>query len=142
MSTTSSTLGSQLQFSLNQTTAGDCDLYIRYGSIPTRYQYDQRDISAASTMLLTVPTSVAGSYYAGAYGYTGCSYNIAALMQGVPSQCPNSCSGHGTCTPSGCACNAGWNGTDCSIALTLLNQNVRTNGQVAAGQWQYYYFCI
>ena len=32
--------------------------------------------------------------------------------------CPNSCSGHGTCGSSGCSCLDPWTGSDCS-----LNQN-------------------
>ena len=64
--------GSALAFSLNQTSTGDCDLYVRWGQIPTRYLYDLRDISAATNMTLSVAQARSGTWYTGVYGYTGC----------------------------------------------------------------------
>jgi hypothetical protein len=38
----------------------------------------------------------------------------------VAQQCPNGCSGHGTCSGSVCSCNSGYTGDDCSSRMVLL----------------------
>lgn len=35
--------------------------------------------------------------------------------------CPNNCSGHGTCTRTGCLCYKGYTGSDCSVKLCPNN---------------------
>jgi hypothetical protein len=134
--------GSALTISVNQTSAGDCDLYIKAGSIPTRYQYDMRDIGTGSSMTLNVRSAKATTYYIGVYGYTGCAYRIGAyVVGGGTSNCPNACSNHGTCTSAGvCNCQAGWAGNDCSVSLNTLNNNRPFQASVTAASWNYYTF--
>lgn len=56
-----STSVTSLVFSLNQTSGGDCDLYIRVKQPPSRYEYDARDISTSTQMSISWPNAAAGS---------------------------------------------------------------------------------
>ena len=40
---------------------------------------------------------------------------VFALLPLVRAACPSFCSGHGRCTESGCACDRGFAGDDCSL---------------------------
>jgi hypothetical protein len=51
--------------------------------------------------------------------------------------CPGQCSGHGECTASGCVCNAGWSGDDCTLddtAKPCIKSIVPATGQAQNGK--------
>lgn len=73
-------------------------------------------------------------------GYVLCLLLLADIIVGQT--CPNSCSGHGSCSSSGCLCQSGWGGSDCSLhTLSIVPNSAALTGQsVAAGQFLYYMF--
>lgn len=55
-------------------------------------------------------------------------------------QCPNSCSGHGTCSVTfQCSCDPGWGGVDCSLSDIALTNGVPQHGAVGTREWRYYH---
>ena len=87
------------QWWLNRTsTDGDCDLYIRNGTYPDRANFLKRNVTTVANKQIIMSEVAAGTYYAGAYGYRTCSYDIVVNVVG---SCPSNCNGHGTCI-TGC----------------------------------------
>src|SRR5690606_15289039 len=76
--------GYALQWIINSTTGSDCDLYIQYDNYPTRSSWRYRDISTRKNIVLTVPAASAyeGTWYAGVYGFTQCSFAVTANVMG------------------------------------------------------------
>jgi hypothetical protein len=136
-----------LQVQMNQTgTGGDCDLYVKHDTNPTRFDYTYRDISFHQNVTLTIPNPSELTWYLGVYGYRACNY---LLMVVDTSQCPTMCqpgqstcapcSGHGSCLSDGsCQCQQGYSGVDCSNSLTTITSGQVVNGAVAPNQWVYY----
>jgi hypothetical protein len=50
-------------------------------------------------------------------------------------QCPNSCSGHGTCGTNGCQCNAGYVGPDCARPASFPCFNVQNGHELPLNPW-------
>lgn len=50
-------------------------------------------------------------------------------------QCPNACSGHGTCGTTGCLCNAGFAGPDCSRPAQFSCFNVQNGHELPLNPW-------
>ena len=132
-----SSIAQALIFNVTQAlSTADCDLYLQFNALPTRYSYAARDITADQSVELVVDSPTVGVWYAGVYGFTQCSYTIRATQR---SPCPNSCSGHGTCLSSGqCSCSAGYTGSDCSAGIIPLFANTPVTGSIASSNWLYY----
>jgi hypothetical protein len=120
---------------MNQTSGGDCDLYVRTDSNPDRFNYNYRDISFKPNVTLIIPDPSDRTWYIGVYGYRACAFVISVLDT---SQCPNQCSGHGACISGGCQCYAGWSGDDCSDTLNQITAGQQITGQITSNQWVYY----
>ncbi|RKP01705.1 hypothetical protein CXG81DRAFT_18525 [Caulochytrium protostelioides] len=50
-------------------------------------------------------------------------------------QCVNDCSGNGICMASGCACAAGWSGTDCSIDAAAVYSSASVSHLATVTPW-------
>mmetsp|Transcript_21706 Transcript_21706/g.32212 ORF Transcript_21706/g.32212 Transcript_21706/m.32212 type:complete len:613 (+) Transcript_21706:2444-4282(+) len=125
-----------LVWSVEQTSAGDVDLYIRRNGYPSRSIYDARDIGTDERFSLQLVETQEGVYYGGVYGYTTTSYSIQVS---VTTSCANDCSGNGQCLPSGeCNCNHGWTGDDCSLEIQTITTSQPVVGNVGSHQWRWY----
>jgi hypothetical protein len=134
--------GQEVTFTVHETNGGvlhDCDLYVQVGTYPTRRDYFDRDASMRSDSVVRInSTTPRGVWYAGVYGFLGCSYNLNVSTPTV--NCPNGCSGHGSCNSDGvCACNANFGGPDCSWSNRSLTDGVLVNAQVDHNAWSYFY---
>jgi len=127
-----------LIISVHELNEGDCDVYVKQGSQPSKSSYDYKDLGTASTFQITVPTPT-GTWFIGVYGYRTCSYTVTVNLQNT---CPGNppCSGHGDCTSSGlCQCNSGYAGLNCSLPVVSLSSGATLTGlQVALNGWNYY----
>jgi hypothetical protein len=95
----------------------DCDLYLKFNTYPTLLVWDYSNDTKNSISEILVPsTAQAGTWYAGVFGFTQCTYSLR-LNSGSFS-C-SGCSGHGTCNQAGtaCVCSPGFNGTFCEAMI-------------------------
>jgi len=116
--------------------SGDCDLYVRNETNPTRFDYSYRDLSLNNSVTLIVPDPGHKHWKIGVYGFRECTYNLTVT---VDSSCPQRCV-HGRCVhESGmCSCEPGWAGESCDIAVAELVSNQVVNVQINPGQWKYF----
>jgi len=133
----SSASADELLVTLNQTSSGDADLYLRFQLAPTEFQYDYANITvrAISTIKLTDPQS--GDWYIGIHGFRACSY---VLLVSTAGECPNQCSGrtHGMCNGNACTCNAAYSGDYCQTRNAPLHNGEGDVGYVSASSWNYF----
>lgn len=74
--------GQVLTWTVNST--GDCDLYVRHDSIPTRRDYDQNDIGLSTSFTLQAVNNRSRSWYTGVHGFTQCDYTLHVAVTGTP----------------------------------------------------------
>ena len=131
--------GVSMSWWLNRTTdtRGDCDLYIAHGNLPDRANFLARNISTLHNLNVVIMDAKAGTYYAGAYGYRGCSYDIAVDFIGA---CPDDCSQHGQCLQGACRCYSGYSGDNCGTRETSVIAGTTYDGSVEFRGWNYYSF--
>lgn len=129
-----------IKWAVQQTSASaDCDLYIQLNDYPSQYSYADRDTSSDQSFSIIVDPAQAGTWYAGVFGYTDCTYTITVS---VVSACPNGCSNHGVCDASNatCTCSFGWTGQDCAQQIVPITGLSLSNQQVPYWSWIYYYY--
>jgi len=126
---------------INQTSGGDCDLYVRGGAIPTRFNYDYQDLSTVAFYSLSISDPGDQTWYIGVYGWAPCDYQI---WVDETSSCPGNCNGHGQCTADGtCICTPPYTGDGCdSQAIALSNGVALYNQQASFNNWVYYSFPV
>eukprot|EP01114_Cavostelium_apophysatum_P024090 TRINITY_DN931_c0_g1_i1.p1 TRINITY_DN931_c0_g1~~TRINITY_DN931_c0_g1_i1.p1 ORF type:complete len:605 (-),score=120.61 TRINITY_DN931_c0_g1_i1:72-1886(-) len=118
----------------------DCDLYVKQGRLPTRYDYDYQDLTLLENYNLTIVDPGHATWYIGVYGWAECTYTIRTFEDNV---CPQACNGHGTCTSEGaCVCDAGWTGVACDSQVNGLQPGNPIDGSVGYNSWQYYSFQV
>jgi hypothetical protein len=65
-----------LVVNVTELNTGDCDLYIREGAQPTKFEYNYRNIGVSSSFSIIVPDAT-GSFSIGVYGFASCLYRIS-----------------------------------------------------------------
>jgi len=124
-----------------QTTGGDCDIYAKSGSIPSRISYDASDVGTRPNFTMTIEDPGIASWYVGIYGWSTCSFTITIYET---SSCPPGCSVNGHCNAGFCECNPGWSGEACDQRTNVLSNNMPITDSITGGRsfWKYYTFSI
>jgi hypothetical protein len=134
---------SNLNISVAQQGAGDVDLYVKKGAVPTTSGFDFADSSTRASFHINVPSpQVGASYYFGFYGYAATNFQWRVTVGSNTAACPNECSGpsHGTCQQGTCRCIPPFQGDSCA----QMGRDLRTSpveavtGLVKQSEWNYY----
>jgi len=131
-----------LEISVVTISGGDCDLYVKSGSTPTKTDYYARDIGTQKNFTLTIQNPGDLLWYLGIFGYSSCEYDITVKIDAVcPGRTP--CSNHGICIGGVCQCNAGYSGLDCNRTDSSLRNgvSVQSNSLPQLG-WEYYSIAV
>jgi hypothetical protein len=112
---------------------GDCDLYIRKGSRPTRLEYDHRNTDESADAVIDIQSASAGTWYAGVFGFYPCHYRIRVQFLG---NCETPCGAHGTCEGGRCVCARGYSGPACDLTTTQMSLSTLYRGSVGSDEWK------
>ena len=117
---------------------GDCDLYIKAGEKPSRFDFDYLDITTDASMSVTLPNPEGNDWWVGIYGFYAAEY-ILQVDSSEECQCVSA--DHGYCNSGStvCNCNANFAGEDCGSPVVPLSSGVAMKGESVFGhQWNYY----
>lgn len=115
-------------------------IYVRDSSEPTTFLYVQActNVAFGGTCSLRIEQPKAGKWYVGLFGITSASYTLSVLGS---TQCPNDCSGYGTCAAGGtCNCPMYYTNPDCSLYLRALGANDGTSSPILISAEQMQFF--
>jgi len=122
--------------------SSDCDIYVRYNSKPTRWNFVFRNISALPNTELVVHDPGQRLWYIGIFGATSCNYSVVISTRTNCTACVN-----GVCVAGLCQCNPGFAGEDCSTSTKTANATLvkgipAGKAKVMNGKWMYYEFPV
>ena len=126
--------GESMVWWMNETSEGDCDLYIQMDSFPSQRDFYMRNLTTGQNTSLVVPVEKSGIFYTGVYGYQTCSYIIEMEVE---SKCPNNCNNRGDCYDS-CVCYENYFGDACQYEVVAMTPDTVYTGEVLFGSWLYY----
>eukprot|EP00211_Chloroparvula_japonica_P001090 CAMPEP_0119122624 /NCGR_PEP_ID=MMETSP1310-20130426/2823_1 /TAXON_ID=464262 /ORGANISM="Genus nov. species nov., Strain RCC2339" /LENGTH=572 /DNA_ID=CAMNT_0007112305 /DNA_START=90 /DNA_END=1808 /DNA_ORIENTATION=+ len=121
----------------------DCDIYLKAGERPGRFNWDQRNVSVSATNTIIQDEVIVDVwYYLGVYNFANCPYftlELDVALPNSPTQCENDCSWHAvSCHASRCLCTPGYSGTVCEHSSIPLPYGTYVTGYVGHGVWNYY----
>jgi hypothetical protein len=61
-------------------TFGDCDLYVKFGASPTKFDFDYKDTTNNRSFELVIPNALQDTLYIGIYGYQTCLYRVCLVV--------------------------------------------------------------
>lgn len=73
---------SPLMVTVQQLSEGDCDIYVKQNSDPTRIIFQITDMSTDPEFSITIQNPGDDSWHLGIYGWTACTYQIEATVVG------------------------------------------------------------
>ena len=136
-------VGSDVVFTVNELaisgTSSDCDMYLGYEKIPTRWDWDYANVTLGESSSIVISSSEEGIYVLGVYGYTSCSFSVSVVITSDASSCPDECSDHGSCLAGECNCSPGFEGLSCDWMNSPLVLDRPQTGYVAKNGWNYYH---
>ena len=122
----------------------DADIYLRGESPPTLWDWDLANITLGTEKVINqTQVGLYTTYYLGVYGYsrdaTHYTVKIHVVTPDSPSDCPNSCSHHGTCSNNVCTCSPDYKGEECEErANNDMTFGKYYDGYVGTGAWNYF----
>ena len=118
----------------------DCDLFAQVDDYPTARSYYRKDTGVGRDAVIPInSTAPRGTWYIGVFGFLGCSFQVT--LSAPTNNCPNGCSGNGTCGAGGiCSCSPGFGGPDCLALNRTIAFGTPATGHVLRRNWTYYYF--
>ena len=130
-----------LLFTLTHPDGNDADIFVSKDGNPSLFHWDYANLTTFTPSTINITQVASVTYYIGIYGYTSTSFQITATV-GRPSSssdCPNSCSLHGSCSASACSCSTGYTGRECETYLRPLTLGSSYRGFVGTNSWNYYH---
>jgi len=123
-------------------TTGDCDLFVRAGSKPTRFDYQYLDISTHVTASVTIINPQAETWYIGVFGWYPCEY-VLSVSESLACDCASPLGGHCEDNSTTCICNSGWVGTTCDTPVIRLMSGVPSKDNfIRTDEWAYYLIVV
>lgn len=130
-----------VSITVTQEGGGDCDLFVKAGSRPTRFSYDYQDISLATTFTLRIPQPGNSYWHIGIFGFRSCSYSMVINPDGGSG---NDCQNGGTRpNPTApCQCPHHYSGDNCELYVDDIHNNQLISGDIAKNSWKFYNFSL
>lgn len=122
---------------------GDCDLFIKKDTKPTRFDFDYQDIGLSANFNVTITQPGQAVWWLGVYGFSKCEYRISVQSTVLPNQCLNG--GSRPFPTSPCVCVGGFTGENCEVPLALLPRSPpapATTGAVGRNEWKYFNYTL
>lgn len=115
-------------------------IYVRDSSEPTTFNYVKAcpEVPFGGQCSLKFEQPKSGKWYIGIFGTSSASYSLS--IAGT-TQCPNGCSGYGTCGNNGvCNCPMYYTNPDCSVYRRALTPNTGTSAPILISTDQIQFF--
>lgn len=127
---------------LSHNANADADLFISKRGTPTLFSYDYANMTILTTSTINLTTITNTVYHIGVYGYTAADFTIkaTATSPSSPTDCPNFCSMHGTCSRATCSCTPGYVGNECESMVRTMALGSSYVGYAGTNAWNYYHF--
>eukprot|EP01121_Diplochlamys_sp_Union-15-3_P020466 TRINITY_DN7995_c0_g1_i1.p1 TRINITY_DN7995_c0_g1~~TRINITY_DN7995_c0_g1_i1.p1 ORF type:complete len:587 (-),score=80.34 TRINITY_DN7995_c0_g1_i1:88-1605(-) len=123
------------------TSTADCDLFLKPGAKPSRFDFIVKEDSLKQNFNVTVEHPTIGLWWIGitAFGSNPCHYSLRAYET---SRCAAGCV-NGFCNAEGfCVCNNGWIGEACDVQPNSLARGNVVSGQVNVNEWKFYDYSL
>jgi len=125
-----------------QTSSGDCDLYVRAHdtAAPNRFVYDYKESGSMQTSTIEIEDANQRTFQIGIYGWNDvCRYQLSVS---ATTGCPRNCNANvnrGQCINGECACNAGFAGNECQFTVRPITIGQPANFSMRVpNDWVYY----